>query len=392
MRIGIVTGEYPPMQGGVGAYSQVLAQTFARQGHAVLVFSSPTAGHHPPEIPLTDTVDGWGFASLRAVKRWARDNRLDVVNVQFQTAAFHMSPWMHFLPHFVRDVPVVTTFHDLRFPYLFPKAGPLRDWIVMHLARASSGVIVTNHEDFARVRHLSHAALIPIGSNILAPLPAEYERDDWRTRAGAARGDFLLAHFGFVNRSKGLETLLHSLAELHAQNAPVRLLMIGGRTGTSDPTNAAYADEIDALIARLDLAPCIHWTGFVDDKAVSAYLAASDAVALPYQDGASFRRGSLMAAIHHGCAIIATQPQVAIPTFIDGETMLLIPPGDSAALSGAVLRLRDSPDLRDHLRQGAKRLSAQFDWSQIARDCVSFFERVCGDVRAASHTEQEHTT
>jgi hypothetical protein len=71
------------------------------------------------------------------------------------------------------------TFHDLRVPYLFPKAGPLRRWIVYHLARSAEGVIATNDEDFhrllteARPRRL---ALIPIGSNIPCAPPPGYDR------------------------------------------------------------------------------------------------------------------------------------------------------------------------------------------------------------------------
>jgi len=102
-------------------------------------------------------------------------------------------------------------------------------------------------------------------------------------------------------------------------------------------------------------------------------------VALPFEDGASYRRGTLMAAIHHGCAIITTTPSVTIPTLIDGENMLLVPPSDATTLSGTIRKLIHAPDLLKKLRCGAKELDKQFDWSQIARDCAAFFERVIGD-------------
>ncbi len=371
MRIGIVTGEYLPMQGGVGAYSRILAGELARQGQSVFVFASDQAREDQPQITLTN-MHGWGPGSLRSVVAWARQHRLDVVNIQFQTAAFGMSPWIHFLPDALRGLPVVTTFHDLRYPYLFPKAGRLRDWIVNHLARASAGVIATNHEDLSRLQTLSRAALIPIGSNILQPLPADFDPHPWRAQAGAQSGDFLLAYFGLFNHSKGLDTLLTALATLRRGGLPARLVFVGGGAGSSDPTNVAFMTGMTALINRLDLTPCIHYTGYLDEAAVGAYLTASDVVVLPFADGASYRRGSLMAAIHYGCAVVTTTPQVTISTFKPDENLMLVPPDDSTTLASTLRHLRESPELAARLRQGAAVLADSFRWDTIAQNYVSF--------------------
>ena len=375
MRIGIITGEYPPMQGGVGAYTAVLAEHLAASGHEIHLFSTNAA--HSNEFPLTNTLTRWNYSSLGAITKWAKETKLDILNLQFQTAAFGMSPFIHFLPDYVRDTPLVTTFHDLRFPYLFPKAGPLRDWIIMHLARASAGVIVTNHEDAARVNNLPCWRLIPIGSNILRELPSDFDPAIWRKRAGASNGDLLLAFFGLINRSKGLDTLLSSLAELRANGAAARLVIVGGVTGTSDTTNAAYLSEIEQQIKQRGLEEYVHRTGFLDDEiAVGSYLCASDAVVLPFADGASFRRGSLMAAIHYGSVIVTTIPSVPIPEFVEGENMLFALPSNSHTLTHAIRQLHAEPTLATKLRQGALELAGRFDWSHIAADYIEFFQRV----------------
>lgn len=377
MRIGIITGEYPPMQGGVGAYTAILARHLAASGHEIYIFSTQDA--RSDEFALTNSLAHWGYGSLRAVKEWANNVRPDILNLQFQTAAFSMSPYVHFLPDYVREIPLVTTFHDLRFPYLFPKAGPLRSWIVMHLARTSAGVIVTNHEDAARVKHLPCWRLIPIGSNILHDLPPNTDLALWRQRAGASAGDFLLAHFGLINHSKGLDTLLTSLANLRSEGIPARLVIVGGVPGTSDSTNAAYLGQIQSQIAKSGLDAYVHRTGFLDDEiAVGCYLRASDAVVLPFTDGASFRRGSLMAAIHYGCPIVTTTPRVPVPEFEDGGNMLCVPPSDSPALTQALRRIYSTPALADQLRQGASQLAVHFDWSHIAASYADFFQRVLG--------------
>lgn len=375
MRIGIVTGEYPPMQGGVGAYTQILARELVRQGEQVFLFSSVRA--QSDDLPLVNRVQRWGISSLRSLADWAQTERLDIVNMQFQTAAYRMSPWIHFLPDFLRSVPVVTTFHDLRYPYLFPKAGRLRGWIVMRLARRSAGVIVTNHEDLARVQNLPFHALIPIGSNILETL-SNFNAQRWREKINVEPDDFLLAYFGFLNRSKGAKVLLDSLAALRRENIPAHLVMIGDSAGSSDPTNRVYAAEIETQVSSLNLTPYVHRTGFVDEQAVGAYLKASDVVVLPFLDGASYRRGSLMAAVRYGCAIVTTTPTINIPTFKHENNLLLVPPNDTRALTSALRRLYQEPELRSRLQAGTAQLSACFDWSQIASDTIQFFSRVTG--------------
>ncbi len=371
MRIGMITGEYPPMQGGVGAFTRILSSEMAAQGCDIFVFSRAETSSDDPRVCLTPAVHQWGINSLSAARQWTRDNRLDVVNIQYQTAAYSMSPFIHFLPEAIHPIPVITTFHDLRFPYLFPKAGALRDWIVRRLAKASDDVIVTNVEDARQLGRSS--AIIPIGSNI--PKSDGVDVQAWRSRAGAGRDNFLIVFFGLINASKGVDTLLNALARL--KELPIRLVIVGGGAGSSDPTNVATIKQIDAQIEQLGLASIITKTGFVDDATVSAYLTAADVVALPFADGASYRRGSLMAAIEHGCAIVTTTPPLPIPTFRDGENMLLVPPCDEA-LAAALHHLYKSPEARAHLRRGAAALAHQFEWPQIAQATVNLYATVLG--------------
>ncbi|MCA9910041.1 MAG: glycosyltransferase, partial [Anaerolineae bacterium] len=199
---------------------------------------------------------------------------------------------------------------------------------------------------------------------------------EWRARAGAAEGEFLIAHFGLINRSKGLDVLLRARATLLQESIPACLLIVGGTAGDNDPTNLDYAKEIDLMIDSLELRPFIHQTGYLDENAVSAYLRTADVVALPYRDGASYRRGSLMAALRYACAIITTTPAVTIPTLVDGENLLCVPPDNPAALAAGLRRLHDDLDLRRKLSQGAAALAPTFDWEQIARAQVVFFDHV----------------
>ncbi len=365
------------MQGGISTQTRVLAQHLAARGHEVFVFTSAAAGEQVAGVHLTAEVTRWRLGTMRRVVDWAQSNRLDVVNMHYQTAAYGMSPWIHFLPEVLRNTaPLVTTFHDLRFPYLFPKAGSLRDWIVMRLARASAGVVPTNQEDAARLALHQRCSLIPIGSNVTVKSASDVNARDF---VRAAAEDMVLAFFGFVNRVKGLEDLLAAMVGLRERGITARLLMVGDRIGTSDPTNIQYAEQIDALIADHGLTGSIHWTGFVEGADVRGYLTTADAVVMPFRDGASYRRSSMIVAIHHGAAIVTTQPIVDVPAFVDRENLRLVPPNNVPALTDALTDLYNNPALNQTLREGALALSEEFSWARIVSSYEAIYQQVIKD-------------
>ena len=377
MRLGLVTGEYPPMQGGGGDYTREIARALALLGTEVHVITrEQCAGADPghPDVQLHPVVPRWTFRALGQIRALAATLRLDLLNLQYQAAAYDLSAPIHFLP-VLAGVKTVVTFHDLRIPYLFPKAGPLRGWAVTQLARSASGAIATDPADAAelRGRGVQRVTQIPIGSNIRPAPPAGYERGLWRERLGVLPQEFLLGYFGFLNPTKGADTLVGALSALQSRKARVRLALIGGQTGASDPAiNASFHAEVAQLIKRYDVGHLILQSGFVSPPEVSAWLLACDAIVLPYRDGVSFRRGSFMAALAHGCPIITTHPAVPLPELQDGVNVRLVPPDSASAIVLAVTELLAAPEMRRRLGEGAARLSAQFSWPGIARQVLDF--------------------
>jgi glycosyltransferase involved in cell wall biosynthesis len=382
MRIGLISGEYPPMQGGVGDFTRVLGRTLVGTGQEIFVLTSQAGtGMDDEGITVSASVDNWNRALPGAVRAWAEDHTLDVINLQYQTAAYNMAGMIHVLPRLAGKTPFAVTFHDLRFPYLFPKAGPLRTRAVLELARGADAAIVTNHEDEERLIQaggVQRISRIPIGSSIAGDLPARFDRTAWRDRIGVGPDDILIGFFGFLNRSKGIETLLDAIARLRSVGVEARLLMIGGRTGDSDSTNTAYAQHIDAEIARLGLTDQVLYTGYVEGPEVSAYLSCLDVCALPFEDGASFRRSSFMAAIAHGCAIVATRGFRPPPELVHEQNIYLVPPDDARALATALRTVALDGDLRARLQAGADRLHAMFTWERIADQTLALFSELSG--------------
>jgi glycosyltransferase involved in cell wall biosynthesis len=417
MKIGLVTAEYAPMQGGVGDFTRELGRALAALGHEVhVITNSPGLPSRAGKFQISDVkseddgvqiervIRGWGWGCWGALCHTARRIGLDVINIQYQAAAYKMHPAINLLPlacrmyPFLRwpcHLPIVVTFHDLKVPYLFPKAGPLRHQAMLALARYANAVIVTNQEDEASLQSptlapalrsgagagVSHLQFpisrIPIGSNITPRLPDGYDRDKWRTRWGVKPDETLIGYFGFLHPLKGGEVLIRALAELAAEGRAVRLLLIGGRTGSSDPdTNAAFAAHVESLARELGVANRIAATGFTPPEEVTANFFACDVFAMPYVEGASLRHGTFHAALAHRCAIVTTQPLAPLEELKDGENVLLIPPNDVSALAFGIRRVMDDPALHARLERGAAELAQQFTWDRIAARTVQVYEQV----------------
>ncbi len=402
LKIALLTGEFPPMEGGVGAFSRELGRALAAQGHEIHIITGALARPRPERPAVPTLRDAWraideahepfplefGLLHPRG-RRWTwRETGMvadlteryafDVVNIQYQAAAFNMrSPAVNLLPWRLRGLTTtVVTFHDLRVPYLFPKAGRLRPWLVRQTARQAQGAIATNPADFDRLAAETRTPLrqIPIGSNI-AVHPADPTKIE-AARAGLGLGQeaVLLGYFGFLNESKGADLLVEALAGL---DSTVHLVFIGGRLGSSDSANnQAFLEDLTRQIQAGGLAGRVHWTGFLEDPEVSTYFHLCDLVVLPYRDGVSLRRGTLMAGLAHGRPILSTVPEAAVPELRHGENIWLVTAGEIEGLVGGIERLlRDRP-LRQRLGAAAQETSRLFTWETIAAQTAAFFEEL----------------
>src|SRR5262249_12583031 len=137
---------------------------------------------------IANLQSSWGWGIGRDVRAALQQIRPDILHIQYQTGAYGMHPAINFLPwrlkRMQRRPAVVAPARGLRPPYLFPKAGRLREWVTRRLLADADAVVVTNQDDYERVGRWALGvgrwksapqsltpnsqllALIPIGSNI----------------------------------------------------------------------------------------------------------------------------------------------------------------------------------------------------------------------------------
>jgi len=223
-----------------------------------------------------------------------------------------------------------------------------------------------------------NAVFIPIGANVSPAPPENYDRDLWRSRFGVLGGDMLLAYFGLLTHTKGIDTLLLAMRALPANT---RLALIGGEGDSKE--DQAYARRLRQNIIDYGLEERIIVTGHAEPTDVSAYLIAADAVVLPFSDGYSYRRGSLLTALAHSVPVITTKTQLNVsqdplPDLVDGIHALLVEPDSDTALAEAIERLRTNPELAFNLSRGGRALMDVFGWDRIVEQHDELYSSLRG--------------
>ncbi|MGH7664962.1 MAG: glycosyltransferase family 4 protein [Gemmatimonadaceae bacterium] len=161
------------------------------------------------------------------------------------------------------------------------------------------------------------------------------------------------AYLGRLKRYKGVDIVLRAFARLAHTDAVLDI------AGTGDRRPA-----LERLAASLDLGQRVQFLGFIDDDEKRALLRRSWALVF-----ASPREGwgmTNLEAAACGTPVVASDSPGLRESIRHGETGLLVPHGDVAAMSAALARLAASPALVESFGAAGRRFAEGFTWSRAA--------------------------
>lgn len=183
--------------------------------------------------------------------------------------------------------------------------------------------------------------------------------------------EFLLAYFGLIYPSKGIETLLQALKIVKAQKPNVRLVLIGGVGGS---TGEKYQEEMKHLSKQLGLDPHVIWVGGYErgSHQASTFLRAADLGVLPMDRGIALNNSSLAAMVAHGLPVVTTKGESLEQPFQNGKNLLLCESQDPNGLARAIIATIDDSGLRNRLQKGSVDLAHEcFSWEGTVRKTLS---------------------
>jgi len=380
LRVVIVTRRFWPLVGSTERMTANLAVELADRGWQVTVVTAQWQLGWPERVTLREVPvvrlrpaprGRWGtWRYARALKRWLRDHAREF-DLVYVTALKHEA------------AAAVGAMRGLVPVVLRPAAAGVRGDCLWQIDAAAGRRIkrqCVKADGFvascpAAERDLQAAGYprdriecIPFGVAI-APLPSPAVKSALRTTLAEVNRALEMPHWAPLAVCVGRQHSLDELGRLVTAWHPIvtrwpnaRLWLIGGYPGHEQLVRHIEASNLDGRVVPV---------GTFDE--VDGPLAAADLFVTPSPHADAPL--SVLEAMAAGLPIVAVDSPGVRPLIADGEHGLLVPPEDAAALSGAIHRTLDEPEMAARLGTAARnRAAAEFSLAEMVDRHVTWFQ------------------
>lgn len=229
------------------------------------------------------------------------------------------------------------------------------DAMLKRLLSASAARVIVNSEAVAR--HMPSSERLRVVHNGIEVQEYDLGIDGvvFRTQYDIPPGMPLIGMVGRLRPWKGQSRFLQIAAAVKAKCPSTHFVIVGG-TPFGDPEG--YTAELIQLAHRLGVSENVTFTGHLGDvrpalAAMDVYVHPGDPEPFGLVNIEAMAMQKPVVAFAHG----------ALPEIVDsGVTGVLVPPGDVAAMTDAILGLLESPEARQSYGQAARaRVESHFD-------------------------------
>jgi rhamnosyl/mannosyltransferase len=351
---------HPPVRGGIEQTLERIARAQAAAGHDVTVVVSASGQRRTYEERI---------AGVRVVRvaEWARAlsspiapgfpaaigrERADLWHLHFPNPLGEVS-WLLKSPP---GALLVTYYCDVvRQKLLLPVYTPF----VHRLLDRADLVQVISPQAMERAespvsQHREHCRLVPLGIDLESF--QSIDRDSPAARALREKyGDPFVLFVGRLRYYKGLDVMLAAMPRISA-----RLVIVG---------DGPMEEPLRRQAAELGLGDKVVFAGPVSDEELRAHLGAAAIGVLPSTHPSEAFGLAMVEYLAAGVPAVCTELGTGT-TFVnaDGETGVVVPPGDPVALAAGVERLVADPELRARCgAAGRERASRLFSTPAMMR-------------------------
>jgi glycogen synthase len=386
-RPAIVASNFYPHMGGVEEAVRQLALRQRASGASPLVVTM----RWPKSLPPTDLVDGIEVrrhlfrgaerrpkqflgavltrgAIARRVTADIRSHDASVVHVQ----CVGINGWYALRAARRLALPLVVTLQG----ELTMDASRVYEWsrvlpgLLRELLRDADAVTACSAATLAEAQEWSGIDLGGRGSVVYNGVSL----DDFDVHpAGSPTGRPYVFAIGRLVPQKGFDVLVRAFASAVRDGFPYDLVLAG---------DGSERASLQALVSDLGVRKRVAFLGATSREDVPALFTGSEFFVLPsLHEPMGIVNLEAMAARR---AVVATRVG-GVPELVgDGENGLLVPPGDAAQLSAALVTLAGDRDLARRLGEAGRARAERVDWSDIALEYDEVYRRAADHLRERS--------
>jgi phosphatidyl-myo-inositol dimannoside synthase len=370
MRLLMVTQDFAPSTGGIQTYARELGARLSARSEAFHLVCPSALGQQEVDAGLpfpvhrapcgSDTLP-WLGAPL--IAHLVSQHSIDVLlHVQWQTAAIGA---LLRRARKIRTLAIAVHGKELLLSPLaaLPAAQRCYDHVRVRLLESADVVLPVSHfaERLVLARTSRCARIAVVANGVDAARLDRGGGRSFRERRGWLQSELLLSVGRLVPR-KGIDRVIECLPALSREHHGLRYLVVG--EGPDKP-------RLRALAAQHGVSGRVHFLGRLDDVELAACYAACDVFVLAGRDEPDSVEGFGLVLLEAGAcgrATVATDAGGMREAVQHGETGLIVPTGDTAALSAALSRLLGDPELATRLGQaGRRRAYSEGSWDRAAK-------------------------
>lgn len=376
MNVALFASAFHPSLGGVEELVRQLAHEYRRQGMTAIVLvnrwprSLPAMETHEgipvyrlpmrvPEYNLQVRMNYWlAYPWVRArMLRILRKHKIDLLHVQCVSANGHYAS----IAQRALGLPLVVTSQGERTmdaERVFEKS-PFANETLRRLLAGADAITACSRDTLEDLETYTGAQFGARAQVVYNGIRLE----DFQKAEPYPHPRPYILGIGRQVEQKGFDVLIEAFA---AANLPSHDLILAGE--------GAERANLEALARGLNVAGRVHFTGRADRAMAASLFHGCSFFVLPSrQEPMGIVNLEAMAA---GKAVAASRTGGVQEIVADGETGLLTPPGDAAALAESLRKLAGDDALRTRLGANGLRRVQNFTWEAIAGSYRRIYEKV----------------
>jgi glycogen synthase len=383
MNVAIFASAFYPSLGGVEELVRQLAHEYRRQGIQTIVL----VNRWPRSLPAEETIEGipvyrlsmrmpeynlrvrtnyaLGYPWVRArMLRILRHHKIDLMHVQCVSANGHYAS----IAARALGLPLIVTSQGERTmdaERVYEKS-PFINGVLRRILSEADRVTACSRDTLEDLEQFTGTKFGERGSVVYNGIRLE----DFRGAEPYLHPRPYILGIGRHVLQKGFDVLIEAFA---AAGLGSHDLLLAG--------DGPERQNLEGLARKMHLDARVHFLGRADRATAVALFRGCAFFALPSrQEPLGIVNLEAMAA---GKAVIASRTGGVPEIVADGETGLLVPPADSAALAGALRRVAGDEALRERLGNGGRERVQRFTWEAVASTYRQIYENALAGRRSA---------